>query len=184
MHWCCYNVGQNYCIWLKMKGVWGYLNVSNEFSCWRCHLQQLWNLDSGSSKKWTFYTAFFIMTATCIFLENVLNYKCIVGFIQVDSGFVFNKYSFEIVSRPVVKRVLKWAMHLMGHFLSNFVEIWWNSRKLIFFLGICFIICGMLIIATCILHLPNEVKMKQFGILGVVTGVIVILFQPDVSFTA
>lgn len=50
-------------------------------------------------------------------------------------------------------------------------------------MGICFIICGMLIIATCILHLPNEVKMKQFGILGVVTGVIVILFQPDVSFT-
>ncbi|XP_056014198.1 uncharacterized protein LOC125674968 isoform X1 [Ostrea edulis] len=50
-------------------------------------------------------------------------------------------------------------------------------------MGMCFIICGMLIIATCVLHLPSEVKVKQLGILGVVTGVIVILFQPDVSLT-
>ncbi|XP_061169232.1 uncharacterized protein LOC133178545 [Saccostrea echinata] len=51
-------------------------------------------------------------------------------------------------------------------------------------MGMCFIICGMLIIATCVLHLPSEVKVKQLGILGVVTGVIVIMFQPDVSLTA
>lgn len=39
----------------------------------------------------------------------------IMGFIQVDCGFVLNQYAFVIVSRPVVKRVLgeqctQWAI--------------------------------------------------------------------------
>ncbi|XP_021379834.1 uncharacterized protein LOC110467184 isoform X2 [Mizuhopecten yessoensis] len=49
--------------------------------------------------------------------------------------------------------------------------------------GIGFIICGILVIAVCSLHLSGNVKVRQLGIVAIVIGLFILMLQPGAELT-
>lgn len=49
--------------------------------------------------------------------------------------------------------------------------------------GICFIVCGVLVISVCVLHMRSEVRIRQLGIAEIFIGLLIILLQPDIELT-